>query len=156
LKRPTDVPFLSYTQGFDSNALFTEYLDTGGRTPDGSVGYRFNFVHGQGESYVPFSHVDRTLASGAFDFHVSDRTVVETNFSHYQSDITGLPGSFVYFGKPNIVLPPAVDPTRVGYGQPGAGTDLITDTGLVKVKHAINNDWNIETPCAICSASPIR
>src|SRR6185437_6189649 len=38
----------------------------------------------------------------------------------------------------------AVDPTRLGYGQPGAGTDLITDTGLVKVKHRINNDWNFE------------
>jgi iron complex outermembrane receptor protein len=37
-----------------------------------------------------------------------------------------------------------VDPTRVGYGQPGAGTNLITDTGLIKLKHDINNDWNFE------------
>ena len=29
-------------------------------------------------------------------------------------------------------------------GQPGAGTDLITNTGVVKVKHEINSDWNIE------------
>ena len=144
LKRPTDVPFATYTQGFDSNSVFTEQIDAGGRTPDGKVGYRFNVVHGQGESYVPESHTDRTLASGALDFHIGDRTVVETNFSHYQTDITGLPGSIVYFGKPNIVLPNAVDPTRLGYGQPGAGTDLITDTGLVKVKHEFNNDWNIE------------
>jgi iron complex outermembrane recepter protein len=144
LKRPTDVPFATYTQGFDSNAVFTEHIDAGDRTPDGKVAYRFNVVHGQGESYVPESHVDRTLASGALDYRIGDRTVVETNFSHYQTNITGLPGSIVYFGKPNIVLPNAVDPTRLGYGQPGAGTDLITDTGLVKVKHEINNDWNIE------------
>jgi iron complex outermembrane receptor protein len=144
LKRPTDAPFATYTQGFDSNSVFTEYLDAGDRTADGKVAYRFNVVHGQGESYAPESHTDRTLVSGAFDFRIGDRTVIETNFSHYQSNITGLPGSFVYFGKPNIVLPPAVDPTRLGYGQPGAGTDLVTDTGLVKVKHAINNDWNIE------------
>ena len=144
LKRPTDVPFATYTQGFDSNSVFTENIDAGGRTPDGTVGYRFNVVHGQGESYAPESHTDRTLASGALDFHIGDRTVVETNFSHYQTNITGLPGSIVYFGKPSIVLPNAVDPTRLGYGQPGAGTDLVTDTGLVKVKHEINNDWNIE------------
>ena len=144
LKRPTDVPFVTYTQGFDSNSVFTEYIDAGGRTPDGTVGYRLNVVHGQGESWAPESHTDRTLASGALDFHIGDRTVVETNFSHYQTNITGLPGSIVYFGKPNIVLPNAVDPTRLGYGQPGAGTDLITDTGLVKVKHEFNNDWNIE------------
>src|ERR1700743_1307246 len=144
LKRPTDVPYASYTQGFDSNSVLTENIDVGGRRPDGVVGYRFNVVHGEGDSYAPESSTNRTLASGALDFHVDDRTVVETNFSHYETNITGLPGSIVYFGKPNIVLPPAVDPTRIGYGQPGAGTDLITNTGLVKVKHEINNDWNIE------------
>lgn len=144
LKRPTDTPYTSYTQGFDSTSVFTESLDAGGRTPDGKVGYRFNVVHGEGESYVPQSSANRTLASGALDFHVGDRTVIETNLSHYETNTTGLPGSIVYFGKPNIVLPNAVDPTKVGYGQPGAGTDLVTDTGLVKLKHEFNNDWNFE------------
>ena len=145
LKRPTDTPYASYTQGFDSTSVFTENIDVGGRTPNGKVGYRFNVVHGEGESYVPESSTNRTLASGALDFYVGDRTVIETNFSHYETNVTGLPGSVVYFGKPNFpVLPAAVDPTRVGYGQPGAGTDLITNTGLVKLKHEFNNDWNFE------------
>jgi iron complex outermembrane receptor protein len=145
LKRPTDTPYTSYTQGFDSNSVFTESIDAGGRTPDGKVGYRFNVVHGEGESYVPQSSTNRTLASGALDFYVGDRTVIETNLSHYETNVTGLPGSIVYFGAPKFpLLPAAVDPTRVGYGQPGAGTDLVTNTGLVKVKHEINNDWNIE------------
>ena len=145
LKRPTDTPYASYTQGFDSTSVFTENIDVGGRTPDGKVGYRFNVVHGEGESYVPESSTNRTLASGALDFYVGDRTVIETNFSHYETNVTGLPGSIVYFGKPNFpVLPAAVDPTKLGYGQPGAGTDLITNTGLVKFKHEFNNDWNFE------------
>jgi iron complex outermembrane receptor protein len=145
LKRPTDSPYASYTQGFDSNSVFTENIDLGGRTPDGKVGYRFNVVHGEGESWAPQSSSNRTLASGALDFHIGDRTVVETNFSHYEANITGLPGSFVYFGAPKFpVLPAAVDPTKLGLGQPGAGTDLITNTGLVKLKHEFNNDWNFE------------
>jgi iron complex outermembrane receptor protein len=144
LKRPTDTPYASYTQGFDSTSVFTENIDVGGRTPDGKVGYRFDVVHGEGASYVPESSTNRTLASGALDFHIDDRTVIETNFSHYETNVTGLPGSIVYFGKPSIVLPAAVDPAKLGYGQPGAGTDLITDTGLVKIKHEINNDWNFE------------
>src|SRR3984957_12016512 len=145
LKRPTDSPYASYTQGFDSGSVFTENIDVGGRTPDGKVGYRFDVAHGEGESYVPESSTNRTLASGALDFYVGDRTVIETNFSHYETNVTGLPGSIVYFGSPKFpVLPAAVDPTRVGYGQPGAGTDLITNTGLVKLKHEFNNDWNIE------------
>jgi iron complex outermembrane receptor protein len=147
LKRPTDTPYTSYTQGFDSTSVFTESLDAGGRTPDGRVGYRFNVVHGEGESYVPQSSANRTLASGALDFYVGDRTVIETNLSHYETNTTGLPGSIVYFGKQSPsspVLPAAVDPTRIGYGQPGAGTDLVTNTGLVKLKHEFNNDWNFE------------
>ena len=145
LKRPTDTPYASYTQGFDSTSVFTENIDVGGRTPDGKVGYRFNVVHGEGESWAPESSTNRTLASGALDFYLGNRTVVETNFSHYETNITGLPGSIVYFGAPkNPVLPAAVDPTRLGLGQPGAGTDLITNTGLVKLKHEFNNDWNFE------------
>jgi iron complex outermembrane receptor protein len=144
LKRPTDTPYASYTQGFDTSSVFTENVDMGGRTPDGKVGYRFNVVHGQGESWAPESSANRTLASGALDFYLGDRTVVETNFSHYETNITGLPGSITYFNKTNVLLPNAVDPTRLGLGQPGAGTDLITNTGLVKVRHDINNDWNIE------------
>jgi iron complex outermembrane receptor protein len=147
LKRPTDSPYASYTQGFDSGSVFTENIDVGGRTPDGKVGYRFNVVHGQGESWAPESSANRTLASSALDFYVGDRTVIETNLSHYEAGATGLPGSIVYFGKQSLsspVLPPAVDPTKLGYGQPGAGTDLITNTGLVKLKHEFNNDWNFE------------
>jgi iron complex outermembrane recepter protein len=145
LKRPTDTPYASYTQGFDSTSAFTENIDVGGRTPDGKVGYRFNVVHGEGENWAPESAANRTLANGALDFYLGNRTVVETNFSHYETNTTGLPGSIVYFGAPKFpVLPAAADPTILGLGQPGAGTDLITNTGLVKLKHEFNNDWNFE------------
>ena len=107
--------------------------------------YRFNVVHGQGESYVPESSVNRTLASsGALDFHVAERTVIETNFSHYSTNITGLPGSFVYFNGASTILPKAVDQIGLAMGSRAQAPDLITDTGLVKLKHEINNDWNFE------------
>lgn len=144
LKRPTDTPYASYTQGFNSTSVFTENVDVGGRTPDGKVGYQFNVVHGEGESWAPESASNRTLASSALDFYLGDRTVIETNLSHYETNTTGLPGSITYFSKTNILLPAAVDPTKLGLGQPGAGTDLITNTGLVKLKHEFNNDWNFE------------
>ncbi|MDB5655748.1 MAG: hypothetical protein JWQ94_3361, partial [Tardiphaga sp.] len=144
LKRPTDSPIARYTQGFDSNGVFTETTDFGGRSKDGKVGYRLNVAHGEGESWVQDSSTARTLASGQFDFHIDDHTVVETDFSHYSTAATGLPGAIVFDSGKSTLLPKAVDPTRVGYGQPGAGTELNTNTALVKVKHDINNDWNIE------------
>jgi iron complex outermembrane receptor protein len=146
LKRPTDTPIWRFIEGFDSSGVFTEQADLGGRTgPDDKIGYRFNFVHGQGESYAPDSNVNRTLFSADLDWHLDDQTVVETDFSHYETNTTGLPGSIVYFnGKGSTILPQAVDPTKLGYGQPGAGADLLTDTGLVKIKHTFNDDWSME------------
>ncbi|HYM02953.1 MAG TPA: TonB-dependent siderophore receptor [Stellaceae bacterium] len=142
LKRPTDTPLLRAVEGFDSQGVFTEELDAGGRV--GATGYRLNLVHGEGQDYAPGSNVDRSLVSAAFDLHLDDRTVVEIDASHYEEHITGLPGSIVYFSGKSTFLPPPIDPTRLGFGQPGAGTDLLTDTGLIKVKHIINDDWNFE------------
>jgi iron complex outermembrane receptor protein len=145
LKRPTDEPLLRFIESYDSNAIFTEQLDIGGMTgSDGQFGYRFNLVHGGGEGYVSGSDSNRTLLSVAFDYHLDSQTVLETNFSHYKTDVTGLPGSVVYDSGKSTVLPKAVDPTKVGLGQPGAGTDLVSDTAVVKLKHDFNNGWTFE------------
>jgi iron complex outermembrane receptor protein len=54
---------------------------------------------------------------------------------------TGYPGWFTYSEK--IVLPPAPDPTKVGYGQNYAGVDLLTRTGSVRLKHDFSSDWHL-------------
>ena len=149
-KRPTDTPLLRYIEGFDSNGVFTEQADVGGRGgPGDKFGVRLNVLHGEGEGYVEDSRIDRTLAGLALDYHLDDRTVIEADYSHYSSVGDGLPGSFVYdgsstSGKGSSLLPKAVDPTREGYGQPGAGTDLRTETVDGKIKHSFNGDWSLE------------
>ena len=145
LKRPTDAPLRRLVGGYDGNGLFTGEADLGGRLgPNDALGYRIDLVHGEGESYVSGSFADRTLVSGDFDVHVDDRTVIELDASHYEDTADGLPGGFVYNSGRNTILPAAVDPTRVGYGQPGAGTNLLTDTGLGRIRHRFGNDWSLE------------
>ena len=145
LKRPTSEPLFRFIESYDSNAIFTEQLDIGGLTgSNDQFGYRFNLVHGGGEGYVSGSDSNRTLLSGAFDYHLDSQTVLETNFSHYKTDVTGLPGSVVYDSGKSTILPKAVDPTKVGLGQPGAGTDLVSDTEVVKLKHDFGNGWTFE------------
>lgn len=147
LKRPTAEPLVRLIESYDSHSIFTEQLDLGGpagaqRSP---LGYRLTAVHGEGDGYVDGSNTNRTLVSGALDYRINDRTVVETNFSHYDTNVTGLPGSVVYFGKSgSTVLPRALDPTTPGLGQPGAGTDLRSDMALAKLKHDFGNGWNFE------------
>lgn len=144
-KRPTDQPLFRLTQGYASDSVFTTSADVGGRIgPSGAIGYRFNLVHGEGQSWAPESEENRTLLSGAFDFHLSRDTVIETNVSHYSTKVTGLPGSITYDSGKSTLLPSPVDAQRLGYGQPGAGTDLETNTASIKLKHRFNEDWSAE------------
>ena len=141
-KRPTDVPLVRAVGSFDSQSIFTGQADVSDRV--GAFGFRLNVLHGEGEGYVDGSRLNRTLAQGDFDIHLGEHTVLELDASHYETDTSGLPGSIVYFSGKSTVLPPAIDPTRVGYGQPGAGADLITDTGLAKLRHDFGNGWVFE------------
>jgi iron complex outermembrane receptor protein len=141
LKRPTDAPLLRLIGSYDQQGLWTGQVDASATA--GPIGYRFNFVHGEGEGYVDGSHFNRTLISADFDVHLDDRTVIEADASHYETKGYGLPGSIVYFTGSKTVLPSAIDPTRVGYGQPDAGVDLQTDTALAKLKHDFGGGWNL-------------
>ena len=150
-KRPTDRPLARLVGSFESDGLYTGEADLGGRVGrDGWFGYRVDLVHGEGESWTRGSFADRTLGSADLDIHVDDATVIEVDGSHYQDSGFGLPGSIVYDGastsktNKSTVLPEAPDPTTRGLGQPGAGTDLITDTGLVKIIHDFAGGWHLE------------
>ncbi|MDE1149666.1 MAG: TonB-dependent receptor [Azospirillaceae bacterium] len=142
LKRPTDTPMARLTTSFESDGIFTQAGDFSGQV--GPVGYRLNLVHGAGEGYVAGSHNERNLVSGDFDIHVDEATVLEVDLSHYRTDATGLPGSIVYFSGKSTVLPSAPNPTQTGLGQPGAGTDLMTNTALAKLKHDFGDGWTFE------------
>jgi iron complex outermembrane receptor protein len=154
LKRPTDTPLLRLIGSYDSPGIFTEQFDGSGRGSDGRIGLRLSVLHGEGEDYVSGSSLNRSLISAAVDFRIDSGTVVEANYSNYQTDTRGLPGSIVYFGgkllpPPQLstgstTLPPAIDPTRVGYGQPGAGAHLLSQMGLVKIRHRFDEDWTFE------------
>ena len=141
LKRPTEGFLLRTVGSYDSNGAFTGQLDLGGR--DGPIGYRLNFMRADGEAWVDQSHVNRTLTQGDFDMHLGPHTVLELDAYHYETNTTGLPGSIVYFSGKSTFLPAAPDPTQVGLGQPGAGTDLISNVGLAKLRHEFGA-WNLE------------
>jgi iron complex outermembrane receptor protein len=141
LKRPTDALLLRAVGSYDTTSVFTGQVDLADRA--GPFGYRLNVMHGEGQSWVDQSHVNRTLLQGDVDIHVDDRTVIELDASHYETAIDGLPGSIVYFSGKSTFLPAAPDPTTVGLGQPGAGTDLSTNLGLAKLKHDFG-DWKLE------------
>ena len=141
-KRPTDYDLREVTVSYATQSLGTAHVDLGGKIDsNGIVSYRFNGVFGEGDAWVDHSHAKRTLGSLAIDVRPLQDTVIETNYSYYHLIDTGYPGWFSYGEK--VVLPPAPDPTNVGYGQNYAGVDLLTRMGSVRVKHDFNSDWHL-------------
>jgi iron complex outermembrane recepter protein len=141
-KRPTEDDLREVTVAYSSDSIGTAHVDLGGKfDSNGIVSYRFNGVFGEGDAWVDHSHAKRVLGSLAIDIRPMQDTVIETNYSYYHLIDTGYPGWFSYGEK--IVLPPAPDPTNVGYGQNYAGVDLLTRMGSVRLLHDFNSDWHL-------------
>jgi iron complex outermembrane receptor protein len=150
IKQPTDNTLLRYTESYQSDGMLTEHLDAGGRAgPDNDFGYRVNAAYSDGEGYVSGSNFNRKLASGTFDWRIGSNTVIEGHGDHYETASVGLPGAVSYDGAANhstlnSFLPPAIDPSERGFGEPGLGADLTTDIGLAKITHDFGGGWILQ------------
>ena len=117
-------------------------MDLGGPIDSrGIFSYRLNALYGTGDGYVDQSHQRRALGDLGIDIRPWEHTVLELNYSDYSLDDKGYPGWFTYSEK--IFLPPAPDPTRVGYGQSYAGVDLRTRIAEARLKHEIGPHWHL-------------
>jgi iron complex outermembrane recepter protein len=153
-KRPTEERLAEIELGYESNSVLTAHVDVGGRAGRNKMfGYRTNLLLADGAGYVKESELRRQLAAGAGDIRVTDRTVIEGNFSYYNLFQHGYPGWFAYSptttppavpGSKSILLPPnAPDPTLPGYGQSFSGVDLTSRIGEVRVKHDFGMNWHL-------------
>jgi len=142
-KRPTDERLNRVTVGVGTGLSWLKAADLSGPfDPEGKIKYRLNLLDEQGHSYSPGSTLRRQLVSMALDFQVSDDTVVQTNFSHYNYLAKGLPGKFAL--ATNASFPGALDPTRHNLGQNYAGDNDTTDTASLHIKHDFNGNWKLD------------
>ncbi len=153
-KRPTDTPLREFEVTFEGNTVATAHADLGGRLGKTKrFGYRTNLVLGSGDGYAAGGELRRKLAAVALDYRVSDRTVIEGNYSYYNLFQHGYPGWFAYSptttppstpGSRSILLPvEAPDPGRQGYGQSFSGVDLTSRIGEARVKHDFGPRWRL-------------
>lgn len=141
-KRPPATPRYELTGSYYSDSVVTGKVDFGGPIDSGGIfSYRLNALYGSGDAFVDQSHQRRALGDLGIDIRPWDHTVLELNYSDYSLDDKGYPGWFTYGEK--IFLPPAPDPTRVGYGQSYAGVDMRTRIAEARLKHEINPHWHL-------------
>lgn len=142
-KRASDTPQHSITVGAGTGIShqvagdFSGPLDSNDR-----LRYRLNVLDDEGEGYVKGSKKRRQLFSLAVDANLTDKTVLETNFSYYHFYDKGLPGKFA-LGN-GLSFPAAPDPKSAHLGQSYAGDDNHTLTAGVHLKHDFDGNWQGE------------
>ena len=153
-KRPTEEQFREIELSYEGNMVGTVHADFGGRIgATRRFGYRVNGLLADGKGYVDESQLRRQLFAGAADVRITDRTVIEGNFSYYNLFQHGYPGWFAYAptttplstaGSKSILLPEhAPDPGVRGYGQSFSGVDLKSQIGELRVKHGFSPSWRL-------------
>jgi iron complex outermembrane receptor protein len=142
-RRPTDFTRNRVTLGVGTGLSWLKTADLSGPfDPDGKIKYRLNLADEQGHGYAPGSTLRRQLVSLATDVQISDDSVIETNFSHYNYLSKGLPGKFAVAS--GVTLPHAPDPTRSNLGQNHAGDNNTTDTASAHFKHDFDGNWKLD------------
>lgn len=142
-KRPTDTPLHRVTVGAGTGSGPMGSLDLSGPLDDGDrVKYRLNVLNEDGRGYTHGSRQRRQYAGLGLDFQLTDKTVLETNFSYYHYYAKGLPGTFAL--AKGTHFPAAMDPTNSQYGQNYAGNDDRTTTASMHIKHDFDGNWLLD------------
>ena len=139
LKRPTATPLREVETGIQDRGNLQSRADLSDTL--GNFGYRINLLTADGEGYVKDSNLRRNLVGGAFNYRLTDTTLIEVLASHYEFGQMGYPGGFSYTDKTG--LPKAPDPTKVGYGQSFGGVNAVTDLGEVRLIQELGEDWRV-------------
>ena len=154
-KRPTDYDLREVTASYVSDSVGTVKADVGGRIdPGGIVSYRVNALYGSGDGYVDLSHQRRVLGDIGIDVRPWEHGVLELNYSNYTLIDQGYPGWFTY--NETLHLPPTPDPSRVGFGQSYAGTELRTQTSSARIKQDFGSDSNWHLVAGILNQDATR
>ncbi|MBL8266700.1 TonB-dependent siderophore receptor [Steroidobacter sp.] len=141
LKRPTAEPIRSASVGFTGGENFYGHLDLGGPIDsEGKFGYRLNVVGQDGDTYMDYQSLKRTLVSGAFDWNLADNLKLQVDASTSDSKMRGAetywygigstPASFALYSNPP-------DTSRY-YGQPQSFTNAHSEHVAARLLWSIN------------------
>lgn len=108
LKRPTETRYSSIEAGTYGGASIYAHADFGGPIDKaGRFGYRLNIVGQNGDTAIQNQSVSRDLVSAAFDWHVSQKALLQFDVSQSYYQVDGSPAVWQFANGPQAP-PPAV------------------------------------------------
>ncbi|HWT71325.1 MAG TPA: TonB-dependent siderophore receptor [Oxalicibacterium sp.] len=140
-KRPTATPLRTITTEVSERGTVYGAVDLGGMSDDKRFGYRINAATETINSYVDGADGNRNFVSGAFDWHLSDRALLQLDMDYQHKSQVTAPGYQLLGGTE---VPSHVDPTRLLGKEPWITpvTDSVSNIGL-RFKYRLDQDWNL-------------
>lgn len=136
-KRPTLERYNSVTVGDYGGGQVYVHGDFGGRIDaDGRAGYRLNLVKQDGGTAIDDQKIHRTLISGALDWQLTDKLLLELNavYNHYQ---TRGNSAYWFFGdNPRHGVP---NPRKL-WSQPWLNDEFENTKLLGKLTYRVNDN----------------
>lgn len=140
-KRPTATPLRTITTEVSERGTVYGAVDLGGMSDDKRFGYRINAATETINSYVDGADGNRNFVSGAFDWHVSNRALLQLDMDYQHKAQVTAPGYQLLGGA---TVPSHIDPTRLLGKEPWITpvTDNVSNIGL-RFKYKLDQDWNL-------------
>jgi iron complex outermembrane receptor protein len=136
-KRPTDKTTLSVDAGYQSDNVYKEHLDAGGRFDDPRFGYRVNVVHEEGDAASGAAKLNRTAGSLALNARLTDDLSVDFDTLYQQRKTSG--GTDIVT-SPSFAVPKAIDGSKRLYSD-GSYTDVDYSLSTLSATYRFNPDW---------------
>ncbi|BBN65312.1 MULTISPECIES: TonB-dependent receptor [Pseudomonas] len=136
-KRPTDKTTLSVDAGYQSDNVYKEHLDAGGRLDDPRFGYRVNVVHEEGDAASGDAKVNRTAVGVALNAQLSDDLSVDFDTLYQKRNTSG--GTDIIVNTKNAV-PSPIDGSKRLYSN-GSYTDVDYSLSTVSATYKFSPDW---------------
>ncbi len=136
-KRPTMERLNSVTVGNYGGSQAYVHADFGGRIDEaGRAGYRLNLVQQDGATAINDQKISRQLVSGAIDWQLSDRLLLELNGVYNRYKTTGSSAYWYFDGVPHGSAPDA----RKLWSQPWIQDEFESKKFMGKLTYRINDN----------------
>lgn len=142
-KRPTSTPLANVTVGNYGGSSYYVHGDFGGLLANKSnVAYRLNVVAQDGDTGVDYQSINRQLVSGALDWHLSDRALLQFDVAHHNYTIDGVVPKWTFAS--GVAYPSAPDSEKLWSQKFGYSNETMDKLGT-RLTWNLNDSFTLRT-----------
>ncbi|VVE30615.1 ligand-gated channel protein [Pandoraea aquatica] len=142
-KKPTDERIASIDVGFQSEGIWREHVDLGGRAgPNDMFGARLNYTHEEGRTYTD-GNLNRDTVSVALDARITPDLTWNFGAMYQDRRATGTSPSLSTYNFTGNQLPAPINVSNANLQTQATHLNTITQFYTTGLQYQLNPDWKV-------------